>query len=160
MKVCFDTDVLNDIVGATDDMLASFATVDVCFIRGFEVYVSAGDLQIIDYVAPKKKNKPKEDTRKAMSFIMDDFKIIDVLASDCKSAYASDIPDFKDAILERGAARSNVDLIITRNKSGFERSDIPVMTPKEFLEVYKPPDIKYSEVNGLPFIEYEGDVEG
>ena len=49
----------------------------------------------------------------------------------------SDFPDFEDALQYFSALRKECDIIITRNGKDFKKSQIPVMTPNEFLKSIK-----------------------
>lgn len=52
------------------------------------------------------------------------------IAEDCR------FTDIEDAMQYYAAIQTGCDCIITRNKKDFTKSDIPVMPPKEFLDVY------------------------
>ena len=49
----------------------------------------------------------------------------------------SDFPDFEDSLQYYSALRTECDIIITRNSKDFKKSQIPVMTPDEFLNSIK-----------------------
>jgi predicted nucleic acid-binding protein len=65
-------------------------------------------------------------------------KIIGILKVEeltIKSALASGFPDFEDSIQYFSAIDSKrIDVIITRNIKDFKKSEIPVMTPGDFLK--------------------------
>jgi len=45
----------------------------------------------------------------------------------------SEFSDFEDSLQYFSALRTNCDIIITRNGKDFKKSQIPIMTPDEFL---------------------------
>jgi len=45
--------------------------------------------------------------------------------------------DFEDAVQYIVAAENNVEYIITRNKADFENSNIPCMSPADFIAYFK-----------------------
>ena len=52
-----------------------------------------------------------------------------------KEALGSDFPDFEDSIQYFSALDSKkIDVIITRNTRDYKKSDIPVMTPGDYLK--------------------------
>jgi predicted nucleic acid-binding protein len=52
-----------------------------------------------------------------------------------KGALASDFPDFEDSIQYFSALESKkIDVIITRNTRDYKKSDLPVMTPGDYLK--------------------------
>lgn len=46
----------------------------------------------------------------------------------------NDFPDFEDCLQDECAAQNNVDYIITRNINDFSSSNVPAITPTEFLK--------------------------
>lgn len=58
-----------------------------------------------------------------------DSKIIDL-------ALSSHFKDFEDAIQYYTALQNNMDCIITRNKSDYQKSKIPIYTAEEYIHVY------------------------
>lgn len=62
------------------------------------------------------------------------FELIDTAGMDCKRAIPSEITDYEDAIMVESAIRTETDCIVTRNTKDFEKSELPVYTPGEFLK--------------------------
>ncbi|MGB8491540.1 MAG: PIN domain-containing protein [Bacteroidales bacterium] len=63
------------------------------------------------------------------------FGILKVEERTIKDALASDFPDFEDSIQYFSALGSKkIDIIITRNIKDYKKSDIPVMTPGDYLK--------------------------
>jgi predicted nucleic acid-binding protein len=61
--------------------------------------------------------------------------ILKVEEQTIKNALASGFPDFEDSIQYFSAVDSKkIDVIITRNIRDFKKSEIPVMTPGDFLK--------------------------
>ncbi|HNQ73720.1 MAG TPA: PIN domain-containing protein [Verrucomicrobiota bacterium] len=59
--------------------------------------------------------------------------------TEIQAALASGFKDFEDAIQHFAAkAEGDVMTIITRNKADYDRSELPVLSPDEFLATYKP----------------------
>ncbi|HEX2968284.1 MAG TPA: PIN domain-containing protein, partial [Bacteroidales bacterium] len=53
-----------------------------------------------------------------------------------KDALQSEFPDFEDSIQYFSALDSKrIDVIITRNIKDYKKSDIPVMTPGDYLKM-------------------------
>ena len=51
-----------------------------------------------------------------------------------EDALDSNFNDYEDGVLYHSAFQSNVEAIITRNQKDFNKSEIPVYIPAEFLE--------------------------
>ena len=61
--------------------------------------------------------------------------ILDVGKKDIETALSLQWKDFEDAVQYAVALSNNVDFIISRNSKDFESNEIPVLSPKEFLEL-------------------------
>ena len=59
--------------------------------------------------------------------------VLNVTEQDIRAALDLRWKDFADAVQYAVALANHVDAIITRNVKDFERTDIPVLTPGEFL---------------------------
>ena len=151
MKVCLDANVVIDIIGATKDMLTSYAAADVCLLRGYELCIPASTLSTIVYVVPTRKFKSEERAKKALQFLTEECTLLDLTASDCRQAFEGDMPDFENAIIAYSSYRQGVDAIVTRNKKDFAASPVPAMTPEEFLQAYKPSNVTYDQLDGQIF---------
>ena len=54
-------------------------------------------------------------------------------AANVRQALDSPFTDFEDALQYFSALAANADVIVTRNESDFEHSEIPVYNPSQFL---------------------------
>lgn len=50
-------------------------------------------------------------------------------------ALDSDFPDFEDAIQNQVALQNNMEILVTRDLTGFKSSPLPVITPAELLAI-------------------------
>jgi hypothetical protein len=65
---------------------------------------------------------------------------LDVLAVDSQTietAIELDMADFEDAVQAAAAQDCEIDIVITRDKTGFHDSGLNVDSPEEFLETLK-----------------------
>lgn len=96
----------------------------------------------IGYIVAREKDD--NNTRKFTSadikrMIKDILQFIDVLPttdSDINFALDLDWNDFEDAVQYSVAKTNGVDCIVTNNIKDFKKSEIEVLTPKEFLRKY------------------------
>lgn len=66
-------------------------------------------------------------------------KIVDLIAIDkviILKSLESGITDFEDSIQYFSAIENEIDYIITRNKKDFKNSKIPILTPKEYCDIF------------------------
>ena len=59
----------------------------------------------------------------------------DVLESDIQAALTSPLSDFEDAVVDTIAARTGASYILTRNVKDYSNSNVPAITPREFLDL-------------------------
>ncbi|MGI6220258.1 MAG: type II toxin-antitoxin system VapC family toxin [Coriobacteriales bacterium] len=149
MKVLFDSNILVDIWTADKDVADSMAAVDVALLRGYELCIASTVVPSIDCLFSARAKMPHDQVREAMGAVLDIFSVLDVTAGDCQRAYDENPPDLEDAILYNCAHRNNVDAIVTRNKKDFADSPVPALTPCQFIDAHKPPNVSYLEI-GLP----------
>ena len=96
-----------------------------------EMVVSSLSFATVSYFLAKYEGvaKTKEKLRK--------FKIISIICEldekIIEKGLNSDFSDYEDSLQYYSALRKECDIIITRNTKDFKRSQLPVMTPDEFL---------------------------
>ncbi len=66
-------------------------------------------------------------------------RIAAVTETEIQSALSSSFKDFEDAIQHFAAkAEGGISTIVTRNKADYSTSEIPVLSPEDFLEKFEP----------------------
>ena len=134
-QILLDTNIVLDLLARTlpfhDDAAELFSLADKKIIR---LSLSSLSLANIHYILTKLKSE--QEARK----ILRNLKIIvQVLSFDDKIldlALNSDFKDFEDAIQYFTAIENEMELIVSRNMSGYRKSNIPVMTAREFIETF------------------------
>lgn len=136
MRLFLDTNVMLDLLGERDPFYISAAKIaTLADKRSLQIIVSALSYATISYFLTKYDGteKTKEKLRK--------FKVIsDICELDeliIEKALNSGFSDFEDSLQYFSALRTDCDIIITRNGKDFKKSEIPVMTPDEFLLTLK-----------------------
>jgi predicted nucleic acid-binding protein len=74
-----------------------------------------------------------KQAREILSKLFSLFEVVDTAAIDCQKAIPLDVSDYEDAVMIETAIRINADCIVTRNQQDYNKSPIPVYSPKEFL---------------------------
>ena len=144
MKVLFDTNIIIDILKKDPCFfLDSFASYDVCVLRGWEPFIAVTAVPDIEYLLTARKILPKSQVAQAMDSLLEMFSVADAQECDCILARQSEMPDLEDGILAYSAHRNGVDTIVTRNSKDFVKSPAPALTPADFVAAYKPSDINY-----------------
>ncbi len=132
MKLFWDTNVMLDLLGEREPYYTSAAKIaTLADKRKLKIVVSALSYATISYFLTKYEgiNKTKDKLRK--------FKVISGICeldeSIIEKGLNSNFGDFEDSLQYFSALRTECDIIITRNGKDFKKSEIPVMTPDEFL---------------------------
>jgi len=133
-KVYIDSDVILDLLqkrkGFFDDAARLFTLLEKGTVRG---YVSPLVLANLYYIL-RKDNGQKAALESLLRLRM----LVKVLAIDEKTtdlALSSAFKDFEDAMQYYSAVGNSLDCLITRNKKDYKAADIPVYSPREFLDI-------------------------
>ena len=132
MRLFLDTNVMLDLLGEREPYYISAAKIATfADKRSLKIIVSALSYATISYFLTKYDGleKTKEKLRK--------FKVISEICEldelIIEKGLNSDFSDFEDSLQYFSALRTDCDIIITRNGKDFKKSELPVMTPDEFL---------------------------
>ncbi len=136
-KLFIDTNIIIDLLSRRepfyDESAGLFSLADRKII---ELNISALTIANTSYTLLRQTNskKAKEILRKLKLIVeilpLDD-KIIGVALND------DSFTDFEDRLQYFTAIENNQDLIITRNLKDFKASKLPVMTARQFLEIFE-----------------------
>ena len=137
MKILVDTNVILDILlkrsSFYQDSFAIFQLIDQERIAG---YITASVITDIFYIA-NKETKKAETVYVGIENLTSLFSIAVVSEATITNALALRWNDFEDAVQFIAAKENNVDYIITRNEADFKNSDIPCMSPTDFIAYLK-----------------------
>ena len=133
-KVFIDTDVILDLLEQRKDFLEDatslFALVEE---RKIAAFVSPLIIANLYYILRKKTDHARaHELLHRLRLLV---RILPVTEKTIDLALTSAFSDFEDAIQYYAALEHAIDCIITRNKRDFKKSEIPVYTPSEFLQM-------------------------
>lgn len=132
-SIFLDTNVMLDLLGERIpyyDAIAKITT--LADKKQIKLVVSALSYVTVSYFLTKFENaeKAKEKLRK--------FKIISEISDldelTIEKGLNSNFADFEDSLQYFSALKSECNILITRNVKDFKESQIPVMTPDEYLK--------------------------
>ncbi|AFY47891.1 putative nucleic-acid-binding protein, contains PIN domain [Nostoc sp. PCC 7524] len=134
-RVLFDTDVLLDILAQRQPfVVASAQALNTVMTKQVQGFVSGHGVTNIFYIL--RRQIGNEVARKLIENLLLHIQIASVTDTVIHQALRSSIKDFEDAVTVAAAINANLEIIITRNKSDFILSPLPVMLPEEFLEIF------------------------
>lgn len=133
MQILIDTNVVLDVLlnrtpySANAEQILRISDSDV------QKFISASSVTDIFYIA----RKELKDKTLAINLIKRLLKIIhvaNVSEQEIILALDSNWSDFEDSVQNSVAQSHNFDMIITRNKKDFSKSNIQIETPSEFMQ--------------------------
>jgi len=135
-RVFLDTNVVIDLLGEREPFYDSAAKITTLADKGeIHLVVSALTYSTVYYLLSRFENKEqvKEKIRK--------FKVIaetsDLTDKVVDKGLSSRFFDFEDSLQYYCAIRKGCNILITRNGKDFKESDIPVLSPDEYLNSLK-----------------------
>lgn len=132
MRVCVDTNVLLDVLAKREPFYADAARIWSLAERGkLEALVSVISFNNIYYVVRKAANRKAAD--RALRLMRDVFTPITLDAKILGQAIDAGFRDFEDALQFHSAVHADAGFLITRDTSAYPTTDLPVVTPAEFL---------------------------
>lgn len=140
MTILLDTNVILDLLLEREE---TDAALDVMSLADEDLAVeimTASSVTDVFYMLTSNKVEKKLDSKVAQGKISDLLELVDVAPvtkNEITEALSLAWDDFEDAVQYVVAKANGVDYIITRDGEGFKSSDIPVLTPREFLQTIK-----------------------
>ena len=135
MRVYIDTNVLVDFVCRRD---LFFEPAKALFATGYtgKIKLLTSSLSILNavYIGHKYGSTQIKIKLESLSHFVE---IADLTSDTVVSELTSGWKDYEDAVQNKSAIKSNADCIVTRNKSDFSLSSLPVYTVEEMLEICK-----------------------
>jgi len=134
-KILIDTNIVIDLLAKREQFYKNAQQVfTLSDLKKVKLYVSSLTFANTYYVLSQ--SLKISDARK----ILRKFKVlVEVLPMDDKIidlSLESDFKDFEDAIQYFTAIENKLDMIMTRNLKDFKRSKLPVLAPKDYLNLH------------------------
>lgn len=134
MKIFLDTNIIIDLV-LNRHPWVRYELVLLELSRQKKLSLAVSDISFLNLAYAVRKVMSPDDIYAAMTDLL---KYMDVAAADgsvIRSAVSLRWKDLEDYVQYLVARKESADYIITRDLAGFSLSDIPVMTPVEFLSI-------------------------
>ncbi|MFN7674514.1 PIN domain-containing protein [Flavobacterium sp.] len=131
-KIFIDTNVLIDLIDKRVPYYNDVAIIST-LAEQQKLRIAASSLSFVNtYYVLSKKLDNKLVINSLMKYrLICEVSNIDKIIID--KSLISNFNDFEDAVQHYSALYDKCDILITRNKKDFKNSEIPVMTPSEFL---------------------------
>lgn len=134
MTVLIDTNVILDIFLKREPFFQeSYQALRKAIEQDADCYVSAAAVTDIFYIL-RKNLQSRELAKGYIGELKQLVRFADIQEKDIDAALAADMPDFEDAVVDAVASRLGADYTLTRNAKDFTGSNVPAMTPAEYLQ--------------------------
>ena len=131
-RVFLDTNVVLDFILKRDGFAEDAAIIfDLGERNKLNLTLSSLSINNIDYVVSKIESKKK--ARQIIIKLLSLVEVLPVGKSTIEKSAMSEFKDFEDAIQNFCAEEEGLNHIITRNLKDFKKSNLSILTPKEFL---------------------------
>jgi predicted nucleic acid-binding protein len=131
-KLFIDTNVMLDLLGERAPFYESIAKIATLADKGkVKLIVSALSYSTVYYLLSKFEDKEiVKDKLQKIKVISETSDLTDKIID---KGLSSNFSDFEDALQYHCALKMDCNILITRNGKDFKKSDIPVLTPDEYL---------------------------
>ena len=132
MRVLIDTNVVLDVLLERRDYIADSQQVLSLARHGLiEGVLCATTVTTLDYLITRARTATV--SRRAVRALLAQYEIAAVDARVLGAATESDFTDFEDAVIHAAALGVGAEAIVTRDRDGFSRASIPVLSPRELV---------------------------
>ena len=131
MKVFVDTNILIDYLCKREPFFVPAKTIfALCYMGKIEIVISSLSIVNTLYIGRKHDSTKLKQSLLRLSHIV---SFMDLPSSMVLNTLQTEWSDYEDALQYATAQASESDCIITRNKSDYSLSTLPVYTPEELL---------------------------
>lgn len=136
MLVLIDTNVILDMLEKREPFYESSNDVLLlCASKKIKGCIALHSISNIFYIL--RKNYSAENRKRLLLGILKFLQVANASHENVRHALErNDFPDFEDCLQDECATQNHADYIITRNIDDFSSSNIPAITPLDFLEKY------------------------
>ena len=132
MKLFLDANAVLDLILKRQSFFDNIAKIiTIAENKNYTLYISSVTFVNINYIACKFADK--KNVLESLKKLRIVFDVLSVSETEIDKALYSKFNDFEDAVQHYCALKYNCNYIITRDLKDFKNSEIPVMTPTEFL---------------------------
>jgi len=97
--------------------------------------ISSSAMTDIYYIV--ESSKDSDFAWETMEYLYRTAKILPVVRKTVRAALDSGMKDFEDAVQTAAAKNFGIDIVVTRDPTGFSNSGLQIYSPEEFLEEVK-----------------------
>ena len=136
MKVLFDTNIILDVLLNREPFVVNSALL-MAHVEKKDIdgYLCATTITTLDYLLSKALNK--RESRAGIQKLLSLFRISEVNSTVLDLSVNSGFSDFEDAVQYFSGVCSEVNALLTRNIKDYKKTELPVYTPDELLQIIR-----------------------
>ena len=136
MRVLIDTNIMLDYLSKREPFFQNAEQIFLlCSRKKLKGYIAAHSVMNTFYIL--KNDFSVEERRKMLIRLIGVTPVVGIDGHKIKDSLENlDFKDVEDCLQTECAIECNAEYIITRNVKDFEQSEIPPITPEDFLQVY------------------------
>ena len=132
MKILLDTNVILDLLLAREPFVHEAREIFILLENdAIEGFLCATTVTTLHYLIGRQKDTAQADT--LIKKLLQLFKIAPVTRDVLLHASQNNGADYEDAVIYTASQMEGIDHIITRDKTGFVKATVSVLSPEEFL---------------------------
>jgi predicted nucleic acid-binding protein len=136
INVLIDTNIcLDSALQRKPFALAAGKILSLSEMNAISGFVASHSFDTIFYLL--KKTYSTAQSYEAIETVRETVQIAPVTGKTIDKAMALKWKDFEDAIHYQSALEAGCNVIVTRNKKDFEKTELPVLSPPEFLDQFR-----------------------
>ena len=133
MKALIDTNVIVDALASRKPWKESAEKIFLMAANQvMAAYITASSATDIYYLVRKYLHST-EQAKQVMGKLYSFMGILMVTGDECVDALASAVSNYEDAVIERTAAKAEMDCIITRNVKDYQDGIVKALLPDDFI---------------------------
>ena len=152
MQVLIDTNVILDVLLNRESFVQDAVKILKLSENKVEKFVSACAITDIYYIAYQ-EIRDKIKVKDLIKTLLQVVHVADVAEANILAALNSDWTDFEDSVQNSVAESHNYDVIITRNKGDYNKSNLQLFSPKEFLEEINKSGYNFNSIYDLMLLD-------
>lgn len=138
MRLLIDTNILLDLFACREEFVKeAYALKGMALCKEAELWVSAKSFTDVFYLMNREKEFKSDQIQ---DMFLDNLTYLNVCGIDKEDIVESALskwPDFEDCLVARCADKIKADVLLTRDKKGFERSNVAWCSPADFFDRLK-----------------------
>lgn len=149
MRIMLDTNVMLDLLSGCEEFHRDALRIKAMGLYGdAELWVSAKSFNDVFRIMRRHCDRGGDEIQDIFLENLSCLHVCSADGSDVETPTKAKWPDFEDCLISRCADKTGADLLLTRDKRGFERASVKKSSPAEFFDwLEREYGIVYDEVD-------------